>query len=65
VDRRSVRIRLAPMGQEVHKIVAELYEKHVRTIEAIGGIGHEDFDTLNHALLRLDRFWTDQIRFRL
>ena len=65
VDRRSVRIRLAPKGQEVHEIVASLYEKHVRTIEQIGGIGHDDFDTLNHALLRLDRFWTDQIRYRL
>lgn len=65
VDRRSVRIRLAPKGKEVHEIVAALYEKHVRTVEQIGGIGHEDFDTLNNALLRLDRFWTDQIRYRL
>ncbi len=65
VDRRSVRIRLAPKGKEVHEIVATLYEKHVRTVEQIGGIGHEDFDTLNNALLRLDRFWTDQIRYRL
>jgi DNA-binding MarR family transcriptional regulator len=65
VDRRSVRIRLAPKGEEVQKIVAELYEKHVRTIEQIGGIGQDDFETLNHALLRLDRFWTDQIRYRL
>ncbi|MGL5448438.1 MAG: transcriptional regulator LdtR [Rhabdaerophilum sp.] len=65
VDRRSVRIRLAPKGDEVHKIVAELYEKHVRTIEQIGGIGQDDFEVLNHALLRLDRFWTDQIRYRL
>jgi len=65
VDRRSVRIRLAPKGEEVHKIVADLYEKHVRTIEQIGGIGQDDFETLNHALLRLDRFWTDQIRYRL
>lgn len=65
VDRRSVRIRLAPKGDEVHKIVADLYEKHIRTIEQIGGIGQDDFETLNHALLRLDRFWTDQIRYRL
>lgn len=65
VDRRSVRIRLAPKGQEVHKIVSDLYEKHIRTIEQIGGIGQDDFDTLNHALMRLDRFWTDQIRYRL
>ncbi len=65
VDRRSVRIRLAPRGKEVHGIVAALYEKHVRTVEQIGGISANDFDTLNQALLRLDRFWTDQIRYRL
>ena len=65
VDRRSVRIRLAPKGKEVHEIVAGLYEKHVRTVDKIGGIGADEFDTLNQSLLRLDRFWTDQIRFRL
>jgi DNA-binding MarR family transcriptional regulator len=65
VDRRSVRIRLAAKGQEVHAIVANLYDKHIRTVEQIGGITAKDFDTLNQALLRLDRFWTDQIRYRL
>ncbi len=65
VDRRSVRIALAAKGREVHAIVAGLYEKHVRTVEQIGGISGEDFDALNQALLRLDRFWTDQIRYRL
>ncbi|MCA0400454.1 MAG: MarR family winged helix-turn-helix transcriptional regulator [Proteobacteria bacterium] len=65
VDRRSVRIRLAPKGEEVHAIVAALYDKHIRTVEQIGGITAKDFDTLNQALMRLDRFWTDQIRYRL
>lgn len=65
VDRRSVRITLAPKGKEVHEIVAGLYEKHIRTVEQIGGITGHDFETLNHALMRLDRFWTDQIRYRL
>ena len=65
VDRRSVRIRLAPKGKEVHAIVSSLYEKHIRTVEQIGGIQADEFDALNQALLRLDRFWTDQIRYRL
>src|SRR5271167_1843495 len=30
VDRRSVRISLTDKGQDVHKIIAELYQKHVR-----------------------------------
>lgn len=65
VDRRSVRIRLTKMGEEVHGMVAGLYEKHVQTVEQIGGISVEDFSRLNNALMRLDRFWTDQIKYRL
>ncbi|MBV1702137.1 MAG: MarR family winged helix-turn-helix transcriptional regulator [Hyphomicrobiales bacterium] len=65
VDRRSVRISLTPKGKDVKEIVAGLYEKHVRTVEQIGGISHEEFSKLNTALSRLERFWTDQIRFRL
>ncbi|MCA0425010.1 MAG: MarR family winged helix-turn-helix transcriptional regulator [Proteobacteria bacterium] len=65
VDRRSVRIRLTAPGEEIHAMVAGLYEKHVSTVEQIGGISAEDFGRLNNALTRLDRFWTDQIRYRL
>jgi DNA-binding MarR family transcriptional regulator len=65
VDRRSVRIRLTDKGTEVHDIVDALYAKHIKTIEQVGGIGAEDFRTMNQALLRLERFWTDQIRYRL
>ena len=65
VDRRSVRIRLTKIGEEIHGMVASLYDKHVNTVEQIGGISVDDFARLNNALTRLDRFWTDQIRYRL
>ena len=65
LDRRSVRISLTPKGKEVHDIVTGLYDKHVLTIEQIGGISSEEFSRLNQSLNRLERFWTDQIRFRL
>lgn len=65
IDRRSVRISLTEKGREVHQIVATLYEKHVMTVEQIGGISGEEFGRLNQALSRLERFWTDQIRYRL
>jgi DNA-binding MarR family transcriptional regulator len=65
VDRRSVRISLTEKGAEVHEIVASLYEKHVMTVEQIGGISGDDFSHLNQSLARLERFWTDQIRYRL
>ena len=65
VDRRSVRIRLTPQGQEIRKIVDALYQKHVKTVEQVGGISGEEFSTLNKSLHRLERFWTDQILYRL
>ena len=65
IDRRSVRISLTEKGAEVHQIVAGLYEKHVLTVEQIGGISCEEFLRINQSLIRLERFWTDQIRYRL
>ena len=65
VDRRSVRISLTEKGAAVHAVVAALYEKHVLTVEQIGGISSDEFVRMNQALVRLERFWTDQIRYRL
>ena len=65
VDRRSVRIKLTDKGMEVRNIVDALYQKHVRTVEQVGGISSEEFITLNKSLHRLERFWTDQILYRL
>jgi DNA-binding MarR family transcriptional regulator len=65
VDRRSVRIKLTERGREVRDIVSMLYEKHVRTVEQVGGISADEFSGLNKALQRLERFWTDQILYRL
>jgi DNA-binding MarR family transcriptional regulator len=65
VDRRSVRIKLTEKGGEVRDIVEGLYQKHVRTVEQVGGINADEFTTLNKSLHRLERFWTDQILYRL
>jgi DNA-binding MarR family transcriptional regulator len=65
VDRRAVRISLTDKGRDVHKIIAGLYDKHIGTVEQIGGISCNEFGQLNLALTRLERFWTDQIRYRL
>src|SRR5713226_4091768 len=65
IDRRSVRISLTEKGEDVHKIVAGLYEKHATTVEQIGGVMTDDFARMNQSLARLERFWTDQIKYRL
>ncbi len=65
VDRRSVRIKLTEKGIDVRDTVEQLYQKHVRTVEQVGGISNDEFAALNKALHRLERFWTDQILYRL
>ena len=65
VDRRSVRIKLTEKGREVRNVIKGLYDKHVRTVEQVGGISADEFSVLNKALQRLERFWTDQILYRL
>lgn len=65
VDRRSVRVSLTPSGKEVAEIVDVLYERHIASIEQVGGISGEEFSTMNKSLKRLERFWTDQILYRL
>jgi len=65
VDRRSVRISLSEKGNQVAKVVDGLYERQVVSIEQVGGINCEEFAGLNKSLQRLERFWTDQILYRL
>jgi DNA-binding MarR family transcriptional regulator len=65
IDRRSVRVSLTPKGQEIEKIVAGLYERHIGSIEAVGGINNDEFRQMNRSLQRLDRFWNDTIAYRM
>jgi DNA-binding MarR family transcriptional regulator len=64
-DRRSVRVRLTDKGQEVCKVVNSLYQRQLKSLQQVGGIGPDELETLNKALIRLERFWTDQIRYQL
>ncbi|WP_163269756.1 transcriptional regulator LdtR [Chelativorans alearense] len=65
VDRRSVRISLTPKGTEIAKVVSKLYDRHIGSIEQVGGIKADEFRQMNRALQRLDRFWNDTIAYRM
>ena len=65
MDRRSVRVSLTEKGRDVASIVNKLYERHIQSIDKVGGITVDDFNALNKSLQRLERFWTDQILYRL
>jgi DNA-binding MarR family transcriptional regulator len=65
IDRRSVRVSLTPKGMEIAEVVGKLYERHVGSIEQVGGINMDEFRQMNRALQRLDRFWNDTIAYRM
>ena len=64
-DRRSVRVSLTSNGLEARATIQKLYERQLLSLETVGQISLEDFKSLNKALVRLERFWTDQVRYRL
>ncbi|WP_334177221.1 winged helix DNA-binding protein [Pseudoxanthobacter sp.] len=64
-DRRSIRIRLTTAGRQVAAIVANLYERNARTLGEVGVLDATDLKQMTTALQRLDRFWDDQIRYRM
>ena len=64
-DRRSVRVRLTPKGKDVFNIVSGLFERQLTMIEKVAGLSLSDLKAMNEHLSRLERFWGDQIRYRL
>ena len=64
-DKRSVRVCLSEKGQQVHDLVDELYNRQLKSIREVAGLDTAELERLNRALGRLERFWTDQIRYRL
>ena len=65
VDRRAVRVSLTETGMDVARVVADLYDRHIGSIDKVGGLDEQEFTKMNKALQRLDRFWNDQIQYRL
>lgn len=64
-DKRSVRVSLSAKGRQACEVVSRLYQRQLGSVETVAQVSGEEFKALNKALGRLERFWTDQIRFRL
>lgn len=64
-DGRSVRVSLTGKGLDACKIVANLYNRQLGSIETVGEVGQSDFDRLNRSLVKLEQFWSNQILYRL
>lgn len=63
IDRRSVRVKLSEKGRAVRGYIADLFARQAETIEKRGLVGTNGMDEINSALKRMERFWTEQIRY--
>lgn len=64
-DRRTVRLKLTASGQDVRERVAALFERQANALEPTASVRPDDLDSFNRTATRLERFWSDQIRYRL
>jgi DNA-binding MarR family transcriptional regulator len=63
IDRRSVRVRLTQKGREIRDLITELFSRHADGLEAKGVLGPDGITEITSALRRVERYWTDQIRY--
>lgn len=63
IDRRSVRVRLTDKGRQVRDVVNELFSRHAEGLETKGAVDVDAIDQINHLLKRVERYWSEQIRY--
>lgn len=63
IDRRSVRVRLTEKGRNIRDIVDSLFQRHADGIETRGVLDTDGLDSIAGSLRRLERYWTEQIRY--
>ncbi|MCB1405064.1 MAG: MarR family transcriptional regulator [Rhodobacteraceae bacterium] len=63
IDRRSVRVRLTPAGHDIRTVVSDLFARHAEGLVEKGVIDHDELDRINAALKRMERYWTENIRY--
>ncbi len=64
-DRRAVRVSLTPEGRRVRDLVAGLFERHLSALGPVAQLEAPVLSEVNSALMRLERFWDDHVRYRL
>ena len=62
-DRRAVRVRLTDKGHEVRDKLAQLFDRHAELMERNGALTTEYCQEVNRGLRRVERFWSEQIRY--
>jgi len=63
IDRRSVRVKLTTKGREVQAIMKILFRQHGEKMQSVQGLDAATVMETTKTLARLERFWTEQIRY--
>ncbi len=63
IDRRAVRVRLTEKGRRIRDIVERLFASHSQGLMERGVLDQVGIDDIAMSLRRVERYWTDQIRY--
>ena len=63
IDRRAVRIRLTDKGRHIRDAVAAMIARHADDLGGRGLLEDSAARELTGSLRRIERYWTEQIRF--
>jgi DNA-binding MarR family transcriptional regulator len=63
IDRRSVRVRLTQQGRQIRDVVGDLFMRHAEGLEEKGVISAAGIEDITGTLKRMERYWSDQIRY--
>lgn len=63
IDRRSVRVKLTAKGVDLRERVTALFERHAKGMDMRNVITLDAMDEMNRTLRRMERYWSDQIRY--
>jgi DNA-binding MarR family transcriptional regulator len=63
IDRRSVRVRLTEKGRGVHVLVSRLFRTHSEGLMDRGVLDQTGVEDITQSLRRVERYWTEQIRY--
>jgi len=63
IDRRSVRVRLSEKGRRVRGTLTDLFQRHAEGLAKRGLVDANNMENMNQSLKRMERYWTEQIRY--
>ena len=63
IDRRSVRVRLTEKGRRVRGMLTDLFQRHAEGLAKRNLVDVNNMENMNQSLKRMERYWTEQIRY--